>query len=75
MSGNSQAVRIPAEFRLNTDRVQISRTPEGALLIHPCPSKRGEALLQVLGGLDPGFIEALEQDQSDKLPMQGREPM
>jgi antitoxin VapB len=30
MNGNSQAVRIPAEFRLSSDRVQISRTPEGA---------------------------------------------
>ncbi|MFM8661533.1 MAG: antitoxin, partial [Cyanobium sp.] len=27
MNGNSQAVRIPAEFRLSSDRVQISRTP------------------------------------------------
>lgn len=26
MNGNSQAVRIPAEFRLSSDRVQISRT-------------------------------------------------
>ncbi|EAQ69346.1 hypothetical protein SynRS9909_01414 [Synechococcus sp. RS9909] len=32
---NSQAVRIPAEYRLNTDRVQISRTADGDLLIHP----------------------------------------
>jgi antitoxin VapB len=29
MNGNGQAVRIPAEFRLSSDRVQISRTPEG----------------------------------------------
>jgi hypothetical protein len=40
MNGHSQAVRIPAEFRLATDRVQISRTAEGDLLIHPCPSQR-----------------------------------
>ena len=39
MNGNSQAVRIPAEFRLSTDQVQISRTPEGDLIIHPCPPK------------------------------------
>jgi hypothetical protein len=26
LNGNSQAVRIPAEFRLSSDRVQISRT-------------------------------------------------
>ena len=29
MNGNGQAVRIPSEFRLSSDRVQISRTPEG----------------------------------------------
>lgn len=46
MNGNSQAVRIPAAFRLSSDRVQISRTPEGDLLTHPCPSQRGHALLQ-----------------------------
>jgi antitoxin VapB len=75
MNGNSQAVRIPAEFRLSSDRVQISRTPEGDLLIHPCPNRRGEALLQVLSGLDADFVEALEQQQADKLPVQEREAL
>jgi antitoxin VapB len=54
MNGNSQAVRIPAEFRFGTDRVQISRTPEADLLIHPCPSQRGQALLQALSGHSSG---------------------
>jgi antitoxin VapB len=75
MSGNSQAVRIPAEFRLGTDRVQISRTPEGDLLIHPCPSQRGQALLQALSGFDADFVEALEQQRADKRPVQEREAL
>ena len=75
MNGNSQAVRIPAEFRLSSDRVQISRTPEGDLLIHPCPTQRGQALLQALSGFDADFVEALEQQQADKLPMQDREAL
>ena len=75
MNGNSQAVRIPAEFRLSTDRVQISRTADGDLLIHPCPSQRGQALLQVLSGFDADFVVALEQEQADKLPVQEREVM
>jgi antitoxin VapB len=75
MNGNSQAVRIPAEFRLSTDRVQISRTAEGDLLIHPCPSQRGQALLQALSGLDADFVEALEQQQAEKLPVQEREAL
>ncbi len=75
MNGNSQAVRIPAEFRLSTDRVQVSRTVEGDLLIHPCPSQRGQALLQALSGFDTEFVEALEQQQAEKLPVQEREAL
>ncbi|CAK6691721.1 Antitoxin VapB1 [Synechococcus sp. CBW1107] len=75
MNGNSQAVRIPAEFRLSTDRVQVSRTVEGDLLIHPCPSQRGQALLQALSGFDAEFVEALEQHQAEKLPVQEREAL
>ena len=70
MNGNSQAVRIPAEFRLATDRVQISRTPEGDLLIHPCPPQRGKALLDLLAGFDDDFVAALEQQQQEQLPVQ-----
>lgn len=75
MNGNSQAVRIPAEFRLATDRVQISRTPEGDLLIHPCPAQRGKALLDLLAGFDVDFLAALEQQQADHLPVQERESL
>jgi antitoxin VapB len=73
MNGNSQAVRIPAEFRLSTDRVQISRTAEGDLLIHPCPTQRGQALLQTLQGFDAEFVAGLEEQQAQKLPVQERE--
>ena len=75
MNGNSQAVRIPAEFRLSSDRVQISRTPEGDLLIHPTPSRWGQALLQALSSFDADFVEALEQEQKNKLPVQEREAL
>ena len=73
MNGNSQAVRIPAEFRLSTDRVQISRTADGDLLIHPCPTQRGQALLQTLAEFDPDFVVCLEEQQAQKLPLQERE--
>lgn len=75
MNGNSQAVRIPAEFRLATDRVQISRTPQGDLLIHPCPPQRGKALLELLASFDPDFVAALEKQQQDQLPVQERESL
>jgi virulence-associated protein VagC len=45
-NGNSQAVRIPAEFRLDTDHVSISRNESGDLVIHPLRAERGAALPQ-----------------------------
>jgi len=75
MNGNSQAVRIPAEFRLSTDQVQISRTPEGDLIIHPCSSQRGQALLEALVGFDSDFVQQLEQLRREQQPMQEREQL
>ena len=75
MNGNSQAVRIPAEFRLSTDRVQITRTPSGALIIHPCPLQRGQALLETLAGFDPSFASSLEEQRSKQLPVQERDSL
>ena len=75
-NGNSQAVRIPAEFRLDTDRVTVSRTEQGDLLIHPLRADRGQALLQALralGDADPDFVAALEDAQATQQPMQDRE--
>lgn len=77
-NGNSQAVRIPAEFRLATDRVSISRTEAGDLVIHPLHAARGAALLQALealGAADTDFIAALEADRQETLPVQERESL
>lgn len=77
-NGNSQAVRIPAEYRLDTDRVSISRNEAGDLVIHPLRAQRGEALLQALqalGEVDDAFIAALEAEQQDPLPVQEREAL
>lgn len=52
INGNSQAVRIPQEFRLNAQRVEITRTEQGDLLIHPLPINKGAALLDTLAGFD-----------------------
>ena len=77
-NGNSQAVRIPAEFRLNVDQVEISRNDNGDLIIHPIPTQRGQALLQALqalGEVDKNFIDALEAEQTQQEPMQDREAL
>ena len=76
-NGNSQAVRIPAEFRLDTDRVSISRNESGDLVIHPLRAERGAALLDALravGEADRAFIAALE-DQAGQQPLQEREAL
>lgn len=72
-NGNSQAVRIPAEFRLDTDRVRISRNESGDPVIHPLRAERGAALLNALsavGEADPAFIAALETEQACQQPLQ-----
>ena len=75
--GNNQAVLIPREFRLETDRVEISRTPEGDLLIRSVSSRRGTALLEVLDGFDDAtraeFVKALEQERTVAEPSRERD--
>ena len=75
MNGNSQAVRIPQEFRLNAKRVEISRTAQGDLLIHPIPADRGLALLEALEAFDDDFVAALEADRAGQPAMQERESL
>ena len=76
-NGNSQAVRIPREFRLDTNRVEISRTAEGDLLIRPVSIERGTALLEVLQGFDDDvgaeFVAALERERAEAEPPQERD--
>jgi len=77
MNGNSQAVRIPQELRLDATQVEIRRVANGDLVIHPLPTDRGAALLEALEGFDDDFIEALQSDRQDQaaLPPQEREPL
>ena len=75
MNGNSQAVRIPAEFRLETDRVEVFRNEQGDLVLHPLPAQRGEALFQVLQGFDDEFVALLEEDREQSMSMQDREAL
>jgi antitoxin VapB len=75
MNGNSQAVRIPQEYRLETSQVEVSRNDIGELIIRPIPSDRGEAVLQALSAFDDEFISLLEVDQKEKLEPEEREEL
>jgi antitoxin VapB len=72
MNGNSQAVRIPAQLRIECERVEISRTVDGDLLLHPVPARRGQALLQALEGFDDDYMAAVEHGREEKLTIQER---
>ena len=74
-NGNSQAVRIPAEFRIDAERVRISKNAQGDLVIHALDAQRGQALLSALTGFDDDFIEQLEANQQDSLLMQDRDAL
>lgn len=75
MNGNSQAVRIPQEFRLATSRVEIFRNTDGDLVLHPVPTDRGAALLDALNAFDDEFVALLEAGQCEQPLMQEREPL
>lgn len=72
MNGNSQAVRIPQEFRLDASTVEISRNEHGDLVLHPVALDRGSALLQALSGFNDSFIAELEAQRLELPPAQGR---
>jgi antitoxin VapB len=54
MSGRSQAVRIPAEFRFNTKEVYIRRTPAGDVVLSPRLQKK--SLKDVYALLDEAVV-------------------
>ncbi len=74
-NGNSQAVRIPQEFRIDATQVEISRNANGDLLIHPLPLDRGTALLAALNAFDDDFVSHLEQNYQQQPAMQEREAL
>lgn len=75
MNGNSQAVRIPQEFRFDTSRVEIFRNADGDLVLHPVPADRGAALLDALSAFDDEFVALLEAGKAEQPPMQDRESL
>ncbi|MBL4795252.1 MAG: AbrB/MazE/SpoVT family DNA-binding domain-containing protein [Pseudomonadales bacterium] len=75
MNGNSQAIRIPQEFRLNTSRVEITRSKNGDLIIHAMPDDRGAALLSALAAFEDDFVDILEEDRGELLSPQDREEL
>ena len=75
MNGNSQAVLIPQEFRLDASRVEIYCNAEGDLVLHPVAADRGANLLHALQAFDQDFADLLVVDIKDALLMQDDESL
>jgi antitoxin VapB len=77
MNGNSQAVRIPQQFRLDCKQVQISRNAAGELVLRPLPpiENRGDVLLAALDAFEPSFAQAVEEQRAHQPEEQEREPL
>lgn len=64
-SGRSQAVRLPKEFRFDTDTVRIRR--HGAsIILEPIP-KDWKWLSELQGEIDRDFEEAVFEKQAEQL--------
>lgn len=78
-NGNSQAVRIPQEFRLDAAQVEIRRNELGELILRPLPADRGRALLEALRAFDDDltadFIERVSVDRREQAPVQERDAL
>ncbi len=68
-SGNSQAVRLPKEFRLNAERVEIFRRGD-EIVLRELPVN-GAAIFDALAGLPEDFMA----EGRDDSPPQERESL
>lgn len=68
-SGNSQAVRLPKEFRLDVDQVEIFRRGD-EIVLRPRP-ENAAGIFDLLRELPPDFMVEGREDA----PPQEREPL
>lgn len=71
MTGNSQAVRLPQEFRFNTDKVAVRR--EGNDLILSPPYKDWEDYFARAPRVGEDFVAAMEEMRRNPQPLEERE--
>ncbi len=72
MSGRSQAVRLPKEFRFDVDQVVVRR--EGRHVILSPPFKDWDDYFANGTRFTDDFYEAMEELDRDLLPLEEREP-
>lgn len=72
-SGNSQAVRIPLDFRFDVENVEILDGENGDIILRPIKPKADIEFLSLFADFDDDFIQALEE--RDTSPPQERETL
>ena len=72
MNGRSQAVRLPKEFRFDTDRVLVRR--EGRHVVLSPMFKDWDDYLENGARFTDDFFEAMEELRDTHLPLEDREP-
>lgn len=72
MTGRSQAVRLPKEFRFDTDRVLIRR--EGRHVVLSPMFKDWDDYFKNSTKFTDDFFEAMEELRDTHLPLEEREP-
>ncbi|XXQ67633.1 antitoxin [Neisseriaceae bacterium B1] len=70
-SGNSQAVRIPVDFRFDVDTVEILNGENGDVILRPTKPKmaRGDQLFAALAQFDDDVF-ALAADRNNEPPQE-----
>lgn len=72
MNGRSQAVRIPLEYRFDTDEVLIRRDPAtGDVILSPAKKKAKKSWAEIFAALDAaGFPDDFMQDRNQGMPQE-----
>lgn len=67
MNGRSQAVRLPKEFRFDTDEVTVERQADGSVVLRPVPvdvHAQWWARMEKILGQFEGMPDEIERDQT-----------
>jgi antitoxin VapB len=68
MNGRSQAVRLPKEFRFDTDEVTVERQADGAVVLRGLPRDAHAAWMARVLAAVKGFEGMPEEIERDRTP-------
>ena len=73
VNGQSQAVRLPKEYRFSGDEVGITRVGE-VVMLYP-KGQEDKLFFSSLGGFTDDFFDSVATARDEVLPDRGREPL